>query len=416
MIAHSSVRVRGHRVAAIRRTTLGIVVAAFVAAGIQPAGAATTPSTVGLVSFTAASYSRSTGLASLTIDWPDTRNAVSYQIFMSRSYTMSSATVFTSTSSTKRITGLARGKDYFFQVRGVNQGTVGTKSSRVGHTTILSQGLDAGGIYSVMTFNVCSRACSSWDGIRDAAAVERITTYEPDVVAAQEADNLTTVPTTSYTQALYKSGKRLLYKTSRFTTARWPAGTVAPSSPSTVCYDATKRVGCVYLGYHGDGNRWAVWTELIDKTNGKRVIFVDVHTVSGDTEARALDRKEEIATLISAMTKINPSHLPVVYAGDFNSHKNRSNDYLAGVFHTAGYYDAYDLSMSLKRQHYNSYNNFEVVAKTSLKWGDHVDHVWAVPSKTRVLSWANVAKYSGIYYVTPMPSDHNPILVTVQVN
>ncbi|MCW2750303.1 MAG: hypothetical protein JWR83_1413, partial [Aeromicrobium sp.] len=177
------------------------------------------------------------------------------------------------------------------------------------------------------------------------------------------------------------------------------------------------RTGFVCLGIDGGGARYAVWAELVDKTTNRHVLFVDVHTVTGDSEARAVDREGEIRTLFKAMATINPaSALPVVFAGDFNSHKNRPNDYLASIFHTKGYYDAYDLAMKLTRQHYNSYNDFSVIPKISYTWGDHVDHVWVIPSKTRVLGWRNAAlivngRMSGI-----IPSDHSPLVIDVQVN
>jgi hypothetical protein len=403
------------------RTALGGLAAVLLAtllAGVQPAQASTTPPQVGLVSFTAATYSRSTGTAGLTIDWPDTRYARSYQVYLSRSYTMSNATRYSATSSTKTFTGLAQGVPYFVQVRAINGTAVGQKSSRVGHPTILRMEPGNGPTYRLMTYNVCSQKCSGWSS-RQPAALARIQAYSPDVIAAQEAIYLNVPAAMGYAEAIEKSSKRLLYKTSRFTVA--PPTTRVPDKPAdsaqgcdTTWPQSTK--GYVFLGYHGGGCRYAVWAVLVDKQTGDHTVFVDVHTVSGDNETAAVQREAEIKTLTEHLAEINPGNLPVVYAGDFNSHKNRANDDLSIVFHNRGYYDAYDLSLRLVRQHFNSYNGFDVVPRISYKWGDHVDHVWIRPEEGRILSWSNGALLSGGRMVTPIPSDHSPIITDVRLN
>lgn len=403
----------------MRHTLGGLAVAlVIILTGVQPAQAATTPPQVGLVSFTAASYSNSTGTAGLTIDWPDTRYAKSYQIYLSRSYTMSNARRYTSTASTKVFTGLARGVPYFFQVRAINGSAVGKKSSRVGHSTIVRMLPGNGPTYRVMTYNLCSQKCSGWDR-RQPAALARIQTYSPDVIAAQEAIYLSVPGSMGYAEAAEKSSKRLLYKTSRLApVAPTSAVPAKPGKSPEGCDLSWPQVtkGYVFLGYHGGGCRYAVWALLADRQTGDRTVFVDVHTVSGDNETAANQRTAEITTLTQHLAQINPGNVPVVYAGDFNSHKNRANDDMAGVLQKQGYYDAYDLAMRLIRQHFNSYNGFDVVPRISYKWGDHVDHVWIRPDEGRILSWTNGAWLSGGRMVTPIPSDHSPIITDVRLN
>ncbi len=108
--------------------------------------------------------------------------------------------------------------------------------------------------------------------------------------------------------------------------------------------------------------------------------------------------------------------MPVVYGGDFNSHKNRSNDSVATEFHKAGLYDSFDLAMKIGYQHFNTYNGFNTNPAVGVKWGDHVDHIWVTAGKTRVISWLNGAKVVSGKYPHPIPSDHNPLVVSVQVN
>jgi endonuclease/exonuclease/phosphatase family metal-dependent hydrolase len=400
----------------MRVLAAGAVTFLLMLTGLEAASAATKPGSVGLVSFTAASYSRSSGTAGLTVDWYTASRARSYEVFISRSYSMSGARRYTTTASAKTFTGLARGASYFVQVRARNGSAVGPKSARVGHTTIRRLDPASGPTYRVMTYNVCSQKCSSWSS-REPAALERVAAYSPDVVAAQEAIYLDVPP--GYSQAVEKSSKRLLYKTSRFTVAA--PTTPIPPQPEENSYGCRptwpqSTVGYVYLGYHGGGCRYAVWAVLVDKQTGQPTVFVDVHTVSGDNESSAEKREAEIKTLTTHLAKINPGKLPVVYAGDFNSHKNRANDDMSSVFHRQGYYDAYDLALKLYRQHHNSYNGFDVVPRLSYKWGDHVDHVWIRPDEGRVESWVNGALISGGRMVRPIPSDHSPIVVDVRLN
>jgi len=291
-----------------------------------------------------------------------------------------------------------------------------------------------------MTYNVCSRACERDDGPgsktyythyrwvdRSPSVMERITTLKPDVVALQEAEcgNQVTpliVPPDGYALAKCRSAKMLFYKTSRFDLA--PASetpTTMPPHDVDGCWPtwadwAKGRTGYVFLGHHGGGCRYAVWAELVDKATSQHVIFVSVHLVNGNDNAAAAVRATEIRTLLKRIGQINPQNLRVVYAGDFNSHKGRSNDYIAPVFHDAGYYDAYDQAIWLRLQHFNSYNDFNATPTIGTKWGDHVDHVWVDPRHVRVLSWFNAARIVNGKYAQVIGSDHSPLLVRVQVN
>jgi endonuclease/exonuclease/phosphatase family metal-dependent hydrolase len=389
------------------RTTLGALAAVLTLAllGIQPAQAATTPPQVGLVSITAGSITGST--ATMTIDWPATSHARKYQVFMSRSYGMSSARTFTTTGSSKKVTGLARGANYFFQVRAINGSKIGKKSQRVGHTAIRRQGPGNGATYRVMTYNVCSSKCSDWTG-REKPAMARIAAYKPDVVALQEAESKIVNPPSGYTEATFKSAKKLWFKTSRFRLAEACAAPVDGAAP--VCGNRAS-----YITMRS--GKYAVWAELVDQATGKSTIFVSVHTTSGKSDSAAVQRRDEVTKLVAEIRKINPGgRLPVVYAGDFNSHKNRSNDYLAGVLHGEGFYDAYDLAMALRRQHQNSYNDYKTRPVISYKWGDHVDHVWINPSAGKVLKWDNGALLVDGRLVTPIPSDHSPVVVDLRLN
>lgn len=410
--------VRRGRHTATRIGLFAAVVLALMTSGLQPASAASKPGKVGVVEFVAKSYSRTNHSTTLSIKWPRASRAKKYEIFISRSYSMSKAKKYTTSARSKTIRHLSPGTDYFIQVRGVNGSKRGSKSNRVGHTTIRQFEIARGATYRVMTYNVCSRVCSGWE-LREPRVRGRINAFLPDVVAAQEADKMTAPA--GYLQAHYKSGKRLLFKASRFTLE--PGNIEGPTILPTV--DTGERCtptrtwgsyGEILLGYHGGGCRYAIWARLTDIATGANTMFVDVHTVSGDTSARAKDRRAEIQELTAQVAAQNPDALPVIYSGDFNSHKNRSYDYPRSVFNSLGYYDAFDLALSLRRQHMNSYNGFSTTPKVSYKWGDHLDKVWLRADQGRVLSWQNGAWISANKMVKPIPSDHSPIIVDLRIN
>lgn len=420
------------RVVTMRRIVLAAATGALLLAGLQPAAGATTPDKVGLVSFTNASFTQSSRTASLTLDWASTPGAKSYEVYMSKQASMSDARKLRAGTSTIKVSDLPPDTDYFFRVRGVNGSKEGEKSTRVGHTTIIDQGTPTGTAYRVMSYNVCSRVCDEkkttpywwkWSSTRTGpsrqpGAMERIATYAPDVLAAQEANFLETPP--GFTLAMDYSGKQLYFRTSRFTVARGstPDSQSCDTKSPPDAPEVGSRVGYICIGKdHGGGNRYAVWAELVDKRTQKHTMFVDVHTVTGDDYTAATQRREEIKELFRSLKyRVNRDSLPVVFAGDFNSHKNRAHDYVADVMHQNGYYDAYDLATSLTRQHYNTYNDFERTPKISYTWGDHVDHVWVVPGSSYVPVWANGVLIEDGRLPNPIPSDHSPLVVDVKIN
>ncbi|GAA3516635.1 hypothetical protein GCM10022234_09830 [Aeromicrobium panaciterrae] len=424
----------------MRRAVLGLItIVALCLVGLAPAQGATKPGTVGLVTFTAASPT------SFTIIWPKASNATSYQVFVSTSYTgVLTAPVFgTSKTTTFTPKGLKPGTDYFIQVRAMNGTNAGSRSSRVGHQTIRAQGTATGPYYTVMSYNLCTRACMipyqpGMDGYytywkwsqRMPGAIERITNFKPDVVMLQESEcsvpsapdlhwqhpewRPVMQPPAGYAKVKCRSAKQLFYNDARFDVAPGESCMDNDSTPPPVNQCTS---GSIYLGEHLDGKKFAVWAELVDKTKAdKHVIFVSVHLVTGTSTAAVNYRAAEIRTLLAKIREVNPEGVPVVYGGDFNSHKNRSNDSVATEFHKGGLYDAFDLAMKIGYQHFNTYNGFKVTPTIGVKWGDHVDHVWVDPTKSRVISWLNGVKLVSGKLPHPIPSDHSPLVVSVQVN
>jgi endonuclease/exonuclease/phosphatase family metal-dependent hydrolase len=249
-----------------------------------------------------------------------------------------------------------------------------------------------------MTFNACTDACGGW-ATRSAAVKKMIDFRAPDVLAVQEANSWQSPPE-GYGLAVSKSAKALFYKTSRLSVAR--TGNILMRAP----------------------NKYAVWAELVDRATSKRMIVVSAHT--SPAFADYPERGKEISTLLSRVNYLNSADLPVMYAGDFNSHKNRgtysdsagfgAQDTVGRTFAAAGYYDSSDLARRLARNNWNSYGGWNTTPTKSVVWGDHVDHVYIKPGRHNVYQWMNAALNTGTRYTGPLPSDHRPVMVHLYVD
>lgn len=376
---------------------LALLAACFTAA--FPASAA--PAQVGVVSFVGASTT------SLTLSWPKVSGATGYQVYRSIHTDMSGWTnVENPTSNAVTVTGMTPGKMYCFQVRATVGTSHGVFSAHTCKPTIRARALISGAGFpvAVMTLNACTEYCSGWPG-RLAAAKELISNSmrQPDVIAVQEAGAWTTPPP-GYANAFYKSAKRLFYKTSRFTLASTSNG---------------PRAGFITLST----GKYAVWAELVDRSTSKRIIFVSAHTAPAFADYPL--RGREIDTLLARVGDINAAGRPVVYAGDFNSHKNRgtysesagfgAQDTVGRTFAGAGYYDAYDLARTLRHPNWNSYSGFSTTPTISRTWGDHVDHIYVQPDRSNVWRWMNAAFSTSSTYLSPRASDHSPVQVNLYI-
>lgn len=392
-------RTTTHRLLAASGLVLSLLVSGLLAvAGSSPAQAriARFDDQVSYLSFVGATEH------SLTLQWPGVPDATSYEVEEASSLAMGDRhLVSTPTGTTTTIDGLDAGRTYCFQIRALRGEAIGRRSARACKPTILAQGSDTGAIYQVTTYNMCTYVCDNWHGRRP-GALALIQSSDADVVALQETSEDAGVISRlkpRYALAVQGRKKVLLYDKARF---------------------VSKRQGLLFLGkVPGTNNmRWAVWAELADRLNdGKRVIFTSAHAAGvPDTLFGAKVRRQNTRLLIRGVARANRNHVPVIYAGDFNSHKYDRYDESATLFHAHGYYDAFDLAENLIRPNFNTANGFELVPRISHTYGAHVDHVWVDPDTSRVLSWESVAELSGSNYAAPLPSNHNPLTVRVQVN
>ena len=376
------------------------------------AHAASAPAQVGLVSFTGASLT--SGSASLRVDWSAVSGATGYKVFVSSSYDgVAKATVpaATPTASEATLTGLVPGRDYFVQVSAVSSAGTGPRSSRVGHGTIVAEPsaatLSARPSFTVMSWNVCSVQCTSLS-TRAAVVNSRIADLQPAIVVTQEAAKYTKTAT-GYRFAI-NGQNDIIYRAADIAAVTSDGKPLAGSAVFSSVY-ATKGKG-------------VAWAALKDRTTGRGFVVFTPHLVTGSTAAQTAQREYEASRLPvyvdRIMAQLAASHgagwksAPVLIAGDLNTHKSRTGDASQEILEDAGWYDAYDQARGLSCQHCNSANpTFQAAPVIGVTWGDHVDKVLVRPGRTVVHGWANAGERSGGKFVTPLGSDHHPILVRV---
>jgi endonuclease/exonuclease/phosphatase family metal-dependent hydrolase len=373
------------------------LVVALTGLATEGAAAVTRPSQVKDVTIVAASTS------SLTLRWPAATGADAYQVEFDTGLDMAHRRLAARTDATSyTLSGLRPGETYCFQVRGISGRQAGNRSQRTCKPTIVAQGPESDVTYRVLTYNLCSAHCADWT-TRRAPAVSLMRRPRPDVIALQETardSGVDQLLANRYTVAARKKAKMLLFRTDRF---------------------VMKRSGYLELtGEPGTSHpsHYAVWAELADRAHdGKRVIFTSAHLSAGPDTATGDDhRRSDTLQLLAGVKDLNPDNVPVVYAGDYNSHKHRKFDSPARVMNAAGYWDAFDLAEKLGRPNYNSANQLRYDPVIGDTWGDHVDHVWVEPGTSRILSWRSVADLtSSGRYAAPLPSNHNPVYVKVAV-
>jgi endonuclease/exonuclease/phosphatase family metal-dependent hydrolase len=379
-----------------------LAVAALLLAGAQPLDAdasARRDLRVEHVAITAATH------RSLTVAWRRVPRADSYVVERGTDLRVSGRRVVRYTTHRKvTVDGLRSGALYCLQLRVVDRGRRHARSHKVCQRTVGREGGSSGHVYRVVTYNICSAVCPRW-GARRPGAAALVAATHPDVVGLQEAspDSGMAGAVGGMVQAVAKSGKALLYRRHRFRLA----------TP-----DGKRRTGFLELGpaAHGPGHRYAVWAELVDRASHQHVLFATPHLSPGHSAKADARRRREARTLVQGLARINPRRLPLVVAGDFNSHQGRHPDSPSAVMAGAGLANSYFRAHAWERSRLNSANGFRLDPRVGVAWGYHVDQVWAQPRRTKVLLWRNAAKLVRGRYAKPLPSNHDPVLVVLRVN
>jgi endonuclease/exonuclease/phosphatase family metal-dependent hydrolase len=276
----------------------------------------------------------------------------------------------------------------------------------------------------VMTYNLLeatrdgTRAPSGltiapWSHRRD-AMVPLIRDAAPDVIAVQEGaswvagvkgprqvDDLVKALGGTYALArteipptephYFRTGRYIVYKTSAYR----PVG----------------------QGGHWDvgDESWTAYQVLENRATGDRFLFVATHLLVG--RGRTYDQRREAETqalIKKARSYAAGWHVPVVYAGDFNSHggPNVSLDGPRVAMHAARIRDAYDIAASRYRARYDSANLYQ---RRPPAYRENVDHLY-VPRGISVRSWGELLHLSNGKFAGTIPSDHNPVVATLVIH
>lgn len=119
----------------------------------------------------------------------------------------------------------------------------------------------------------------------------------------------------------------------------------------------------------GGGSRYAACQVLQQRSTGARLLFVTPHLYTPGGLAGDRLRQQETETMIANAKSYAASKggLPIVYAGDFNSHDLHELDGPAVAMNKAKAADSFWVSPKLANQQYNSANQYY---RTPLAYAD----------------------------------------------
>lgn len=364
------------------------------------------PAKVGLVHFTGKSLEDSG--ATLDIDWASVARATSYDVFVSTSYSgalKATTPRMTVLSSRATITKLKAGTSYYVRVAANNNVGRGSTSARVAHTTITAEAkATSAAPYSMMTWNVCSNVCGGI-GTRTTLINTRIKELRPDIVALQEASRYTRAPV-GY--AFVSKGQNAILVRKGVFAKVGKQGKVDASGSAK------------FRSTYASAGHGTTWVTLKHKS-GRFVVVFNTHLKVGTTRTLIKQRQYEAERLMpyvsSTLRKLGAANprlkgAAAVILGDMNTSLSTSGDKTLATMKKAGWVDAFMQARTLTKQHHNSANpDRKTKPVVGTLWGAHIDKVMVKPGRTIITSWENAGKMKGSRYVTPLPSDHHPILV-----
>lgn len=368
------------------------------------------------------------------VQWPRVSGATSYEIEFALSYGAISSTEVqgSRTKRTVRVrgtrtsvqtglaTGLRAGSTYCFQIRARNASGFGYRGPLHCKVTMRStRAVPPTSIPMVVgTYNTCSSACTSTLGawstrgprVRDRIRQMNVgASGRPvDVLAIQEGNDATPY-LTAQLDGTFTRGCQTGDGTGR----------VYDENQSVFVRDSTYEVvpqtaGGVTFARFSDPSHGACWVKVRAKASQQEVVVVSVH-LWNVTDAAGDSRRGAETDLVADTVKAAFPGDTIVYAGDFNSHRSRATDAPLNRMYADGEDDSYDQAARyLSRPYRNSACGTSTTPRTSWRWGDHVDRVFA-PVRVHVATWEVDYRMDGSRYLAPLPSDHHPVLVSLLI-
>lgn len=323
--------------------------------------------------------------------WRKVANARQFDVMVARdkAFTKKATTVRTLAGSHTFVSrGLAEATTYWLKIRPINGGQTGEFGKPVSFRTSVRESS-----FKVGTWNVCSEKCSGYAG-RARIMADFLNANKLDMFGLQESGGQRVGATTN---AIFSGGSQKFVRASGGAKARY-------------IFYRPKLFAQLSGGFFaiGDG-RHTTWAKFRVKKTGRVFFFVDVHLDNGKGNDGARARETDV--MLSRLSQINDSGLPIIYAGDFNSGRHRGADSPGAKMRAAGTADAFALAESPINGEFNtSYPD-----GGTLRSGAHVDHIF-VSEQFTVAGWKQLVRLNGNSYAGPFLSDHNALSAVVALD
>jgi endonuclease/exonuclease/phosphatase family metal-dependent hydrolase len=313
--------------------------------------------------------------------------------------------------------GLHRGDRYYFRVQAMNHTTRSPATRPVG---VVDR--DPQMAVSVMTYNVLE---AFGDGRREGSGVvapwskrkpkvaAMIEAAHPDVVGIQEAATLISHRHGGVRQIdTLRSALHGNYGLAH--TERTPRQLHTRLTGNYILYRKSAYEAV------GKGNHWelgdtrtAAYQVLRNRQTGGRFLFVSAHLI--DPRGRSYDEKRlrETKVLIRDGHKMaSRKGIPVVYVGDFNSDQYRhAFNAPVDAMTKAHVANAFSVAQHRRFARFNSANNYDRRPPRNFA---HIDYVFT-PQGVSVRSWRIEIHLRHGQFVGTIPSDHNPVIVSLGI-
>lgn len=177
-------------------------------------------------------------------------------------------------------------------------------------------------------------------------------------------------------------------------------------------------------------SRYALHVRLKERSTGQELLVYNIHTpaaTSLSTDAKVKLHNEMISTLAPyAKAKSEETGIPVIVMGDMNCYPTTVANGIPGsipTFKNHGFRDTYDMTTNRTNHNYGTYNSQANVdnctANYAANGANRLDYIMLWPeSSFKVNSYEIIINFTDqtTHKVQcPLPSDHNPVRVELEV-
>lgn len=347
---------------------------------------------------------------SVTARWTSEAKNVSFETQLAPDPSFAGPTTIRGSKKVKVFRKLKPGTSYSVRTRATGRDGVAESPWSAVVTVVTSRKAPL----RVASFNVRKSTQANWPARRLAVA-ETIRSEDVDVAGLQEATPITVA-----------GGVRQYADIVRLLGPDWALteDSTGPTGEARTVYNRTRLelVDQGYLPIAGSTRfgtmRYATWAIFEQRSTGKRFVFANTHFVYQKSRAAYAHRTSAARQMVDMLTRVNPSGLPVVFAGDFNSGGYRTS--ANGVYRTirgAGYVDPLGGTNSLGSAEKRINTDLKTVNAYARRAPRNpnapmVDNIFVTPM--RVKEWETVARLDNAgRFIGTIPSDHNMIKATV---